>query len=194
MASNHAGLLGGGIGGVQRVIGNHGRHSVVLLVDELTKAAPLGPPEDLLTGIGEVLDSDKGFHALVSSLDPRVLGNATKNSNRLIEWVRLPLLSRAGAAAAFEEHKYTFKVKVENSEPREVTTAECRAARALANACNGHPRSLEHAVDVLNKYDIKQSPAEDKVPVISFPFHITIDCALATCLSSLSICSNAPSR
>jgi hypothetical protein len=84
-----------------------------LLVDELIKAAPFSPPEDLLTrGIREVLDSDKGFHALVLSLDPRVLGNVTKNSSRPIEWVRLPLLSRAGAASAIEEHKHTFKVKV----------------------------------------------------------------------------------
>jgi hypothetical protein len=161
VASNHVSLLGGGINQVQQAIGNDGQHPVILLVDELVKAAPFGPPEDLLSSIGGVLDSDKGFHALVSSLDPRVLGNTTKNSNRPIEWVRLPLLSRAGAAAAFDEHRYTFKVKAENGETRQVTMAECRAARALANACNGHPRSLEYAADVLNKYDIK-SP-EDKV-------------------------------
>jgi hypothetical protein len=113
MAPNYKTLLSSVESAVAQISNDNEQRPVLLLIDELLKAAPFGPPENLLSIIGAVLDGDRKlkFHALVSSLDPHVLGKVTRNSGRPVSWVRLPRLSRAGASAALNEYKYTFKSK-----------------------------------------------------------------------------------
>jgi hypothetical protein len=149
-------------------ISDRGQHSILLLIDELVKVKPLGPPEGLLTAIGAVLDSSQKFHAMVSSLDPNVLGHVTQSSGRPITWVQLPLLSPTGAQVAFDELKYEFKVGKANRESERVSIDGCRAARSLANMCNGHPRSLEFASEVLRQYDVTEHPEAEVQSHIPF--------------------------
>jgi hypothetical protein len=142
-----------GLDDVCEEISNKGQHSILLLIDELVMAKHLGPPANLLDAVGVMLDSSRKISAMVSSLDPNVLGQFMLSSGRHINWVQLPLLSPDGAQAAINELKYEFKVGSQR-----VPIDQCSVAHSLANMCNGHPQSLVFASEVLRQYDVTKHP------------------------------------
>jgi len=135
-----------------RHISNDGQHAVVLAIDELMKAEAItGNVMPLLTYIGRVLDSSPKFHALVSTLDPEVVGNITASSGRPVHWVPLSPISYKHSIEAVAKHRLKFRVSKGTPErpefaERSLESEECCAVRAVIADCNGHPRSLEKSL------------------------------------------------
>jgi len=145
---------------VVSAIGNDGQQPVFLAVDELMKATAISRDVmPLLTYIGSVLDNRPSFHAMVSSLDPDVVGNITASSGRPVRWVPLSPMSYKHSIEAVAKHGLQFVVNkgtMEHPElvERSLESEECRAVRAVIADCNGHPRSLEAALDILRTYSV----------------------------------------
>jgi hypothetical protein len=142
-----------GVGIVVSQISNNGQQPVFLAVDELMKSGTLGDPIALLSKIGMALDSQPYFHTLVTSLDPEVVREITANSGRPIDWLPLSPLSFKHSINALAKHELKFQVSKGTTED----LRSCRPACAIIADCNGHPRSLEMALDLLKPYSINHS-------------------------------------
>jgi len=113
-------------------------------IDELMKAEAItGNVMPLLTYIGRVLDSLTKFHALVSTLDPEVVGNITASSGRPVHWVPLSPISYKHSIEAVAKHRLKFWVSArarrsgqnllsDHSSPR--NAAQCKPSSPIATA------------------------------------------------------------
>jgi len=161
------------LGQVVSAIGNDGQQPVFLAVDELMKATAISRDVmPLLTYIGSVLDNRPSFHAMVSSLDPDVVGNITASSGRPVRWVSLSPMSYKHSIEAVAKHGLQFVVNkgtMEHPElvERSLESEECRAVRAVIADCNGHPRSLEAALDILRTYSVNGDKSPKPLPPYS---------------------------
>jgi len=128
---------------VEAVMKHQSTDRVLLLVDELIKSEQVaeGWPFEILSSIGELLDTYAGFNAVVSSLKPSPIIQQQSASGRPARWVQL---------APFTLHE-SWEVMHPALE-KHAHLGNGEVLRMLVSDVGGHPRGLEVFTKALDKH------------------------------------------
>eukprot|EP01031_Cornospumella_fuschlensis_P026170 gene26170-31600_t len=119
---------------------------LLVLVDEVSKARPSGQADaNVMTELGDLLESDGTVDVLVSSLSAKYVAELLSGSNRKLQYVVMtPLLhSRLGEP---ETQRWSEELLQQTSQGRSVDAFVVKLLLSTHLLCSGYPRSLERLV------------------------------------------------
>ena len=144
---------------------------VLVMVDEISKATPIGADARVMTTLGTILDQYDMVDVLISSLSPQYITNLATGSNRYIDYVTMAALIDSGLGQNQCIEWARIMTKNVSGGSKLYLFNILKSAYLLLS---GHPRSIEYLVESFTPYyeaerAVEKDVSEVGVELVTLP-------------------------
>ena len=155
---------------------------VLVIVDEISKAAPIGADGYVLSTLASLLDRYDIVDILISSLSPQYITNLAKGSNRYIDYIPLVALidSDLGQSHCIEWAGIMTKHVIGDNK-----VYYFNILKSIYILLSGHPRSIEYLVESFIPYYDADGVVEKDVSEVGLEL-MTLTATATTNISAIN--------